>query len=103
MTERRQLLQIGNGREQLLALDHMIQNGIDAGSTGERSLERWRGAHSVPSDRERARPWSGANRSSGQQKTTGAPTPIVSPLIAVIDELRGFPERSERSAPSKLF
>jgi hypothetical protein len=103
MTEPGLLLQIGNDREQPPALDQTIRSGIDAGPTGARSLERWRGASSVLHDGERARPWSGANRSSGQRKTTGAPTPIVSPLVTVIDELSGSPERSERSAPSKLF
>ena len=103
MTEPGLLLQIGNDREQPPALDQTIRSGIDAGSTGARSLERWGGASSVLHDGERARPWSGANRSSGQRKTTGAPTPIVSPFFAIVDELSVSRDRCEQSVSNKLF
>jgi hypothetical protein len=97
-----QMLQAEQGGDHLPAPDHMIRSRTNAGRTGGRSRQ-WKAGRSVRRDREQAVSSSDANQEMSKQKTTGAPTPIVSPLFAIVDVLSVSPDRCERLASNKLF
>jgi hypothetical protein len=97
-----QMLQIGSDWDHLPAPDRTIRSRTNAGRTGGRSSP-WKAGHSVRRDREQAVSSSDANQEMSKQKTTGAPTPIVSPLFAIVDLLSVSPDRCERSVSNKLF
>jgi len=97
-----QMLQAEHGGDHLPAPDRLIRSRTNAGRTGGRSRQ-WKAGRSVRRDREQAASSSDANQEMSKQKTTGAPTPIVSPLFAIVDVLSVSPDRCERSVSNKLF
>jgi hypothetical protein len=97
-----QMLQAEHGGDHLPAPDRLIRSRTNAGRTGGRSRQ-WKAGRSVRRDREQAASSSDANQEMSKQKTTGAPTPIVSPLFAIVAVLSVSPDRCERSVSNKLF